>query len=122
MAGSRTDDKNLVGLEGGEDTLAPDGVAVGVLVGLSQSGEPLVAHPWNERPEPAVARTTVSLGPNDLGAEVARLFGEWSSRRVQVDVHEATELFYLHLIQTDVINTEVLQDFSARRAYQLASQ
>ena len=58
----------------------------------------------------------------DLGAEVARLFGEWPSRRVQVDIHEATELFHLHLIQTDVINIEVLQDFSARRAYQLASQ
>ena len=50
-----------------------DGVVIGALVGFAD-GAPLVDFPGNEHDSPIRARTTVVLGNDDLGREVALLF------------------------------------------------
>ena len=51
-----------------------DGVVIGVLAGMDQSGSPLVAFPGNPQPAAVVARSTATLGGDDIGREVALLF------------------------------------------------
>lgn len=51
-----------------------EGVVIGVLVGLRDSGAPLVAFPGNLRSECLEARTTVSLTHEDVGRQMALLF------------------------------------------------
>lgn len=50
-----------------------DGVVIGALVGFAD-GAPLVDFPGNEHDSPIRARTTVVLGNDDVGREVALLF------------------------------------------------
>lgn len=50
------------------------GAVVGRLVGLAASGEPLVETPGVAIPGPVLSRSTVALGPSDVGREVVLLF------------------------------------------------
>lgn len=52
-----------------------DGVAIGMLLGFVD-GRPVVVFPGNPEPAGVPARSLASLGPDDLGAEVALLFEE----------------------------------------------
>lgn len=52
---------------------APGGVAIGVLVGLGASGQPLVEWPGQPGKKPVEALTTRKLGRNDVGRQVALL-------------------------------------------------
>jgi hypothetical protein len=51
-----------------------DGVVIGILVGLNEQRQPLVAFPGNPRREGAIAKSSVRLGLQDIGFEVALLF------------------------------------------------
>lgn len=51
-----------------------DGVVIGVLVGLNERRQPLVAFPGNPRRDGAVAKSTIQFGLQDIGFEVALLF------------------------------------------------
>ncbi|MGD8910646.1 MAG: DUF6484 domain-containing protein [Chromatiales bacterium] len=51
-----------------------DGVVIGVLVGLNERYQPLVAFPGNPRQDGAVAKSTTQFGLKDIGFEVALLF------------------------------------------------
>jgi hypothetical protein len=51
-----------------------DGVVIGVLMGFSGGGAPLVVFPGNRADTAVPARTTASLTPEDVGREVALLF------------------------------------------------
>lgn len=51
-----------------------DGVAIGVLLGFGEQGEPLVVFAGNRQEEAVAARTTAVLVPGDVGREVALLF------------------------------------------------
>lgn len=53
-------------------TLRQDGVAVGVLLGLTSDGSPLVAFAGGD--DKTMARTTVHLGSADIGSQVALMF------------------------------------------------
>ncbi len=50
------------------------GVVIGGLVGLAADGVPLVDFPGNPCDDPVRARTTATLGGNEVGREVALLF------------------------------------------------
>lgn len=51
-----------------------DGVVIGVLVGISDKDELLVVYPSNPNETALKAKTTVSLGNDDIGKEVALMF------------------------------------------------
>lgn len=51
-----------------------DGVVIGVLVGISDSGEPLVIYPSNPIDTAIKANSTTVLNTSDIGKEVALLF------------------------------------------------
>ena len=51
-----------------------DGVAIGVLVGISDSGQPLVIYPSNPNETAIKAKATVALDVADIGKEIALLF------------------------------------------------
>ena len=51
-----------------------DGVAIGVLLGFGEQGDPLVVFAGNRQEEAVAARTTAALAPGDVGREVALLF------------------------------------------------
>ena len=51
-----------------------DGVVIGVLVGLNDNNQPLVAFPGNPSPTGVQARSTTLLGSDDVGHEMALLF------------------------------------------------
>jgi hypothetical protein len=51
-----------------------DGVAIGILLGFGDNGEPLVVFAGNPREEAVPARTTAALVAGDVGREVALLF------------------------------------------------
>ncbi|MBT2971038.1 MAG: hypothetical protein B6D72_00965 [gamma proteobacterium symbiont of Ctena orbiculata] len=51
-----------------------DGVVIGVLVGLNEQHQPLVAFPGNPRTDSAVAKSTIQFSAEDIGFEVALLF------------------------------------------------
>ena len=58
-----------------------DGVVVGTLVGLNDSGAPLVDFPSNLNGSHVQARCTVTLGANDVGRAVALMFERGDSRK-----------------------------------------
>ena len=51
-----------------------DGVAIGVLLGFDERGEPLVVFAGNPQDRAVPARTTATLTAADVGREVALLF------------------------------------------------
>lgn len=51
-----------------------DGVAIGVLLGFGELGEPLVVFAGNRKDAAVAARTTAALAASDIGREVALLF------------------------------------------------
>ena len=51
-----------------------DGVVIGVLMGFDGEGSPLVVFPGNRSETAISARTMATLGPSDVGCEVALLF------------------------------------------------
>ena len=61
-----------------------DGVVIGVLMGFSADGAPLVVYPGNPAETAAPARTTAVLAPDDVGCEVALLFEEIRKRGVSI--------------------------------------
>lgn len=62
------------------------GVAVGRLTGFDASGQPLVQVPGEGSAESRTARTTVALGPAQVGAEVVLAFEEASRRPIVMGV------------------------------------
>ncbi len=57
-----------------KETPRIDGVVIGVLIGFSDDGSPEVVFPGNPKEDAIIARTTASLGRDDVGAEVALMF------------------------------------------------
>lgn len=51
-----------------------DGVVIGLLTGFDESGCPLVVFAANPQAEAMPARSTVNLGGDDIGGEIALLF------------------------------------------------
>lgn len=51
-----------------------EGVAIGVLLGITDAGQPLVAFPGNPNETAIQARSTALLHSEDIGCEVALLF------------------------------------------------
>ncbi len=51
-----------------------DGVVIGILMGLDENKQPLVAFPGNKSATGLEARSTTSLTADDIGCEVALLF------------------------------------------------
>jgi hypothetical protein len=51
-----------------------DGVAIGVLMGFGEQGEPLVVFAGNREDAAVAARTTVALSASDVGHDMALLF------------------------------------------------
>lgn len=51
-----------------------DGVVIGVLMGLNEQRQPLVAFPGNPRSDGAIAKSTIQFSTQDVGFEVALLF------------------------------------------------
>ena len=51
-----------------------DGVVIGMLVGLNEQRQPLVAFPGNPRSGGAIAKSTIQFDIRDVGFEVALLF------------------------------------------------
>ncbi|MCO6442082.1 MAG: hypothetical protein J5I81_13630 [Nitrococcus mobilis] len=51
-----------------------DGVVIGMLVGFSADGEPVVAFPGNAVESGVGARTAVKLSSDDIGCELALMF------------------------------------------------
>jgi hypothetical protein len=51
-----------------------DGVVIGLFLSINDAGEPLVAFPGNPLETAIPARSTTSLGKDDVGKEVALLF------------------------------------------------
>jgi hypothetical protein len=58
-----------------------DEVVLGVLVGFTDSGAPLVDFPGNPQDNAVSARTTVELSQEDIGREVALLFEKADPRK-----------------------------------------
>lgn len=57
------------------------GVVVGILTGISESGEPVVDFPCNPSALPGTARATVSLTAENVGRQIALMFEEGDPRR-----------------------------------------
>ncbi len=55
------------------------GITIGTFCGWNDEGNPLVEYPDNPRKIPLSARSTVVLGKQDIGSEVALLFEDTSS-------------------------------------------
>jgi hypothetical protein len=71
-----------------------EGVVIGVLLGFSEQGEPMVVFPGNRRETAIVARSTAALVAADVGGEVALLFEGGDPERPLVIgrlLHPATE-------------------------------
>ncbi|MEW8027132.1 MAG: DUF6484 domain-containing protein [Candidatus Thiodiazotropha sp.] len=51
-----------------------DGVVIGVLVGLNEQCQPLVAFPGNPRVDNTTAKSTIQFSEQEIGYEVALLF------------------------------------------------
>jgi hypothetical protein len=51
-----------------------NGVVIGTLIGLNDTGEPLVDFPGSRSDEPKIARSTVTLGQHEIGRELALMF------------------------------------------------
>ncbi len=68
------DDLELVISETEKSYKKIDGVVIGRLVGLSESGKPLVEYALNRRNDPLQARTTVTLDKGNVGREIALMF------------------------------------------------
>ena len=68
-------------LRNGSEIFGLDGVVIGKLVDFKDSGEPLVDFPANMTGEHLPARSTVALGKNEVGREVALLFEESDPRK-----------------------------------------
>lgn len=51
-----------------------DGVVIGTLAGIAQSGQPMVTFPQNASGAAVAARSMVAVGAADIGKEVALLF------------------------------------------------
>lgn len=62
-------------------TMRLEGVAIGLLMGFAESGEPLVVFAHNPSETAIPARSTAALGREDVGAEVALLFEGGDPRR-----------------------------------------
>src|SRR3989442_1600389 len=58
-----------------------DGVVVGTLTGLTESGQPLVELPTGLGSGPLPARSTVALGPREVGHQVVIQFEGGNPRR-----------------------------------------
>ena len=58
-----------------------DGVVIGLLLGLDNSGMPLVGFAGNPQAEATPARSTAQLTRDDIGREVALLFEEGDPAR-----------------------------------------
>lgn len=58
-----------------------DGVVIGVLVGITDNGMPLVIYPSNPKETAIKASTTTSLDTSDIGKEVALLFEGGNPKR-----------------------------------------
>jgi Domain of unknown function (DUF6484) len=56
------------------------GVAIGTLIGLEQSGAPLVDFPGNPVHRAVIARSTVAVGEAEVGGEVALMFDHGDPR------------------------------------------
>lgn len=56
------------------ETRKLDGVVIGTLIGLNDTGEPLVDFLGNWSGAPKIARSTVTLGQHDVGRELALMF------------------------------------------------
>jgi len=61
--------------------LGPAGVAIGILVGFLESGEPLVDFPGNRSGKPLPARSTVGLEKRHSGRSAVLLFEEVDRRK-----------------------------------------
>ncbi len=57
-----------------EPRLRLDGVVIGILVGLDENRQPLLAFPGNPSKEGLIAKSTIQLTTQDVGAELALLF------------------------------------------------
>jgi hypothetical protein len=77
----KQDDLELVISETEKTYKKIDGVVIGRLAGLSDSGKPLVDHALNTRNKPLSARTTVTLDKNKVGREVALMFEDGDPRK-----------------------------------------
>jgi hypothetical protein len=51
-----------------------DGVVIGLLIGLNEQRQPLVAFPGNPRADSTIAKSTIQFTAQDIGFEVALLF------------------------------------------------
>jgi hypothetical protein len=51
-----------------------DGVVIGVLVGLNEKRQPLVAFPGNPRIDNTIAKSTIQFNEQEIGYQVALLF------------------------------------------------
>ncbi|MEW8692971.1 MAG: DUF6484 domain-containing protein [Candidatus Thiodiazotropha endolucinida] len=51
-----------------------DGVVIGVLVGLNEHRQPLVAFPGNPKIDNTIAKSTIQFSEQEIGYEVALLF------------------------------------------------
>jgi hypothetical protein len=58
-----------------------DGVVIGVLVGLNDNQQPLVAFPGNPNPDCVIAQTTILFNEEDIGREMALLFEQGDPHR-----------------------------------------
>ena len=58
-----------------------DGVVIGVLVGISDNGQPLIIYPSNPEDVALKSKTTTALSTEDIGREVALLFEEGDPKR-----------------------------------------
>ena len=61
-----------------------DGVVIGVVVGFTAAGAPIVDYPGNAALEPLEARSVVTLGDAHIAREVALLFESGDPRRPMV--------------------------------------
>ena len=52
----------------------PTGVVIGTYQGRNDAGDPMVAHPFDPAAAAVVARSTVSLGADDVGREIVMVF------------------------------------------------
>ena len=75
------EDVSHANLRKGSEIFGLDGVVIGKLVDFKDSGEPLVDFPANMTGKHLPARSTVALGKNAIGREVALLFEESDPRK-----------------------------------------